>query len=72
MVEFTILTLHNVPLPQCYCRAEQEKKHEHQQHIHEIEFGYFSPLVSSTTGGLGPTATVVASLIADKQEQPYS
>ena len=39
-------------------------------------FGSFSPLVFSTTGGLGSTATVVfkrlASLIADKQEQPYS
>ena len=69
-------TLSKVPLPQCYRRAELEKKRAYEQRIREIEFGSFSPLVFSTTGGLGSTATVVfkrlASLIADKQEQPYS
>ena len=67
-------TLSKVPLPQCYHRAELEKKRAYEQRIREIEFGSFSPLVFSTTGGLGSTATVVfkrlASLIADKQEQP--
>ena len=67
-------TLSKVPLPQCYRRAELEKKRAYEQRIREIEFGSFSPLVFSTTGGLGSTATVVfkrlASLIADKQ--PYS
>ena len=69
-------TLSKVPLPQCYRHAELEKTRAYEQHIQEIEFGSFSPLVFSTTGGLGSTATVVfkrlASLIADKQEQPYS
>ena len=69
-------TLSKVPLPQCYRRAELEKKHAYEQRIREIKFGSFSPLVFSTTGGLESTATVVfkrlASLIADKQEQPYS
>ena len=69
-------TLSNVPLPQCYRRAELETKRAYEQRIREIEFGSFSPLVFSTTGELGSTATVVfkrlASLIADKQEQPYS
>ena len=69
-------TLSKVPLPQCYRRAELEKKRAYEQRIREIEFGSFSRLVFPTTGGLGSTATVVfkrlASLIADKQEQPYS
>ena len=75
MLGFSI-PLSNVPLPQCYRRTELEKKQAYEPHIREIEFGSFSPLVFSTTGGLGSTATVVfkrlASLIADKQEQPYS
>ena len=66
-------TLSKVPLPQCYRRAVLEKKRAYEQRIREIEFG---SLVFSTTGGLGSTATVVfkrlASLIADKQEQPYN
>ena len=44
--------------------------------VREVEQGTFSPLVFSTTGGMGNTATVVykriASLIADKQSKPYS
>ena len=52
-------TLSKVPLPQCYRRAELEKKRAYEQRIREIEFGSFSPLVFSTTGGLGSTATVV-------------
>ena len=64
-------------VPQCYHRAELGgKKWAYEQRIREIEFDSFSPLVFSTMGGLGPTATVVfkilAALIADKQEQHYS
>ena len=75
MLGFSI-PLSNVPLPQCYRRTELEKKQAYEPHIREIEFGSFSPLVFSTTGGLGSTATVefkrLASLIVDKQEQPYN
>ena len=41
-----------------------------------MEHGSFSPLVFSTSGGMGPTATTVyrrlAVLIADKRNEPFS
>ena len=66
-------TYRNTPLAQCCRRNEMEKKRAYDQRIREIEHGSFSPLVFSTTGSMGMTATVVykrlASLIAEK---PYS
>ena len=66
----------NTSLGQCYRRNELGKKREYEERIREIEHGSFSPLVFSTTGGMGNTATVVykrlASLHADKFEKPYS
>ena len=53
-----------------------EKKRAYDQRVREIEHVSFSPLVFSTTGCMGMTATVVykrfASLIAEKYEKPYS
>ena len=46
---------------QCYKLNEQEKKR-----------AYEAPLVFSISGGMGPIATTVASLIAEKQNHPYS
>ena len=64
------------PLAQCYCRNKMEKKRAYDQRVREIEHGSFSPLVFSTTGGMGTTATVVykqlASMISEKHEKPYS
>ena len=55
------------------------RKHEldkYEERVREIEHGSFSPLVFSTAGGMGPIATTVykriASLIADKRQEPYS
>ena len=66
----------NVPLAQGYRRNELEKKRAYDQRVREIEHGSFSPLVFSTTGGMGTTATVVykrlASMISEKLEKPYS
>ena len=66
----------NTPLTQCYRRNEMEKRRTYEEQIREIEHGSFSPLVFSTSGGMGTTATVVykrlASLIAEKQDKPYS
>ena len=67
----------NTPLAQCHRRLELDKRRSYEHRVREVELhGYFSPLVFSTSGGLGPTATVVykriASLIAEKKEQPYS
>ena len=65
----------NTPLAQCYRKNEQEKKRAYNQRMREIEHGSFSPLVSSTTGGMGTTATVVykrlAAMMAEKYEKPY-
>ena len=59
----------NTSLAQCYRRNELGKKREYEERVREIEHGLFSPLVFSTTGGMGNTATVVykrlASLHAD-------
>ena len=64
------------PLPTCYRRHENIKKRAYEQRVREIEHGSFTPLVMSLTGGLGRAANVcykrLASLIATKQEQPYS
>ena len=60
----------NTSLPQCYRRAENEKWRAYEEQIREIEHGSFSPLIFSTSGGMGPTANVVykrlASLLSDK------
>ena len=66
----------NTPLAQCYQRNEMEKKRAYDERVREIEHGSFSPLVFTTSGGMGITAAVVykriASLIAEKQDKPYS
>ena len=66
----------NTPLAQCYRRNELEKKRAYDERVREIERGSFSPLVFSTSGGMGKTATVVykrlATLHADKFDKPYS
>ena len=54
----------------------QEKKWAYEEKVREIEHGSFAPLVFSISGGMGPIATTVykrmASLIAEKQNHPYS
>ena len=66
----------NTPLAHCYRQREQEKKRVYEERVREIEHATFSTLVFSTSGGMGPIASVVfkriASLIAEKQQQPYS
>ena len=66
----------HTPLDKCYRRQEREKIRSYEERVGEIEHGSFSPLVFSTTGGMGPSATTVykrlASLISDKQNQQYS
>ena len=60
----------------CYRRHEQEKRRTYERRVLEVEHGTFTPLVMSTSGGWGPSATVVykrlASLISAKVSQPYS
>ena len=64
------------PLAQCYRQAELDKKRKYDERICEVERGTFSPLVFSSSGGMGPSATVVykriATLISEKRGHPYS
>ena len=66
---------YNTPLAQCYRKQELEKKTVYKERVREVEHGTFSPLVFTTTGGLGPTATIVykrlASRIAEKHNRAY-
>ena len=58
-----------------YRRHEQAKKREYGQRIREVERGVFTPLVLSTTGGMGREATtfykLLADMIAQKRQHPY-
>lgn len=58
-----------------YRRHEQAKKREYGQRIREVEHGVFTPLVFSSTGGMGQEATTfykrLASMISQKRQHPY-
>ena len=60
----------------CYKRHGQEKRRSYEKRILEVEHGTFTPLVWSSSGGCGPSATValkrLAGLISEKHGQPYS
>ena len=47
-----------------------------EERVREIEHGSFTPLVFSTSGGMGPTTTTaykrLAALISEKHNQQYS
>ena len=59
-----------------YAKHENEKKRAYEQRVREVEHGSFTPLVMSSTGGLGRASTSfykrLASLIAEKRDHPYS
>ncbi len=63
-------------LTSCYNKHEREKKRSYEQRIREIEHASFTPLVMSTTGGIGREATTfykrLASLLSYKWDTPYS
>ena len=78
MSEFTILThLHTVVLNwQPVTEDMKERNRDYEQRVREIEYGSFTPLVSSTAGEMGNATTTtyirLASMIATKQELSYS
>ena len=53
-----------------------EKRRQYDERVREIEHGSFSPLVFTTSGGMGTTATTVykriTAMIAEKHSKPYS
>ena len=59
-----------------YRHHENIKERHYEQRVREVEHSSFTPLVFSTTGGLGPAAAAfykhLASMLADKWKQPYS
>ena len=59
-----------------YRRHEKEKRRSYEQRIREVEHGSFTPLMFSTSGGMGDLAATaykrLASLLSSKHEQPYS
>ena len=54
---------------------EMMKKREYGDRVREVELASFTPLVFSTTGGMGREGTVfyrrLANLLADKQDWAY-
>ena len=50
----------------CYRRHEKEKQSAYEQRIREIEHASFTPIVLSTTGGMGPIATTFYKRLADR------
>ena len=61
---------------QLYLQHEREKKRVYNDRVLQVEKGSFSPLIFSTTGGMGPEATRyhkrVAELISSKRGEMYS
>ena len=60
----------------CYRKHEKVNKRAYEQRILDLEHSSFTPLVLSSSGGLGPAATStykrLATLLAVKWDQPYS
>ena len=63
-------------IEQIYETHEKEKKQMYNDRILHVEKGSFTPLVFTTTGGMGPEATKyhkqVARLISAKRNEEYS
>ena len=59
-----------------YRKHETAKKREYAQRVREVEYGVFTPLVPSTTGGMAREATTFYKRLADelsrKQDKQYS
>ena len=59
-----------------YIAHEKEKKRMYNERILQIEKGSFTPIVLSTTGGMGNEAARynkgIAELIADKRKENYA
>ena len=62
-------------IPSCYKHHERIKRRGYEQRIIEIEQGSFTPVIFSTSGGMGKSAEIfykcLASMIAEKRRQSY-
>ena len=63
-------------LTSTYRRHELEKKRQYEQRVREVEHSSFTPLVLSSTGGMGKAATTfykrLSSMLSEKRDVPYS
>lgn len=63
-------------LASCFTHHERQKKRAYEQRVLEIENGSFTPLVFSTTGGMGRLASIfysrLAMMLSEKKQQPFS
>ena len=63
-------------ISQMYIQQENEKKRKYNNRVIDVEKGTFTPLVFSTTGGMGKEASTfvkrLSSLLAQKINQSYS
>ena len=66
----------NTRLPAVYRQHEMAKKRAYGDSMRQVEHGCFTPLVFSTSGGMGREATVVykrlANLLFISRNEPYS
>ena len=62
---------------QIYAQHEREKKSKYNSRVLQVEKGSFTPLIFSTTGGMGPECTkyhkrVAEQLLSNKKGEAYS
>ena len=66
----------NTPIDTLLRNHENRKKREYGERIRDIERGSFTPLILTTTGGMGREATVfykrLASLLSEARNEAYS
>ena len=66
----------NKPIHQVYKEHEAEKKRQYNERVIQVEKGSFTPIVMSTSGGVGEEADKhhkrIATLIAQKRNERYS
>ena len=59
-----------------YIINEKEKKRQYNRRILEVDRGSFTPLIFSTTGGMGRECSsfihALATMLAEKCDQPFS
>ena len=62
-------------LASVYRRHEQERKRQYEQRVQDVEHATFTPLVMSTSGGMGKAATTfykrLASMLSEKRDVSY-
>ena len=66
----------NKDVPKLYATHEKEKKRAYNERIINVEKGTFTPIVMTTSGGMGNEANLfhkrMAMLISEKRNEDYS